>query len=471
MPPQGNKRIAEQIRGEKVVVANTIHGDVIFSGPGNTQPSIRSAEPSSEDGRQLRVFLDRVRQFWIDGVLKNSIRHEALIALGMEARTDAVEYHMHQRLKRILFALLTPFLLGYVWFCIPASTHYHIEETYSFQTTDQDAKIRLAIMLPKSGPYQNVADLRVSWEGNETRESHGSVDVVKLTGYIEATHKKVATVAYDILMRQGRMHWEAPVDDSQLQPQEGIESDHPIIVEAASQIAENPDRDNAYRIYKFAATHISSWHGEVSINGSNPDVCFQSALKAFQTRNGVCGHFANLMTALCRAADIPAQSMTGWSIPSYPPLWSTTSGPWQHPVGTHGWVEFGTSEGWKMADPSAAFKMPVKSVWFGRNDGGHLCYGERSFIAAVSKKMKSWAKTDGKMVGGMTGPYRFMAGADANGVSVRPEAMLKVVWDGRWFNSFILIVLMLVVWYCPWWWRQLKQSNSKKAQPVTRADA
>ena len=113
------------------------------------------------------------------------------------------------------------------------------------------------------------------------------------------------------------------------------------------------------------------------------------------------------MTALCRAADIPAQSMTGLSMPSYPPLWSATSGPWQHPAGTHGWVEFRTSEGWEMADPSAAFRMPVKSAWFGRNDGGHLCYGERSFINAVSKKMRAWAKTDGKLVGGMTGPYRF----------------------------------------------------------------
>jgi len=371
---------------------------------------------------------------------------------------------LNDGLKRLLFALPIPFLLGFVWFYIPASTHYHIEETYSFQSTEKDAQVRLAIMLPKSGPYQDIDSLAVSWEGDETRESHGSVDVVKFTGHIEAGHKKVATVAYDIAMCQGRVRWEAPIEDFQLQPQEGIESDHPLIVETASQIAETPDRDNAYQIFRFASTHISSWKGEASINGSNPDARVQSALKSYQTRNGVCGHFANLMTALCRAAGIPAQSISGWSIPDYPPLWSTTAGPWQHPVGTHGWVEFCTSGYWEMADPSAAFRMPVKSVWFGRNDGGHLCYGERSFIEAVSKKMKSWAKTDGKIVGGMTGPYRFMAGTDANGVSIRPEAMLKVVWDGRWFNSFILIVLMLVAWYCPGLWRKLKQSKLVKAQ-------
>jgi len=378
---------------------------------------------------------------------------------------------MNHRFKRVLFALLTPFLLGLVWFYVPASTHYHIEETYSFQSTENDAQVRLAVMLPKSGPYQDIDSSVLSWEGDETRESHGSVDVLKFTDHIEAGHKKVATVAYDIVMRQGRVRWKAPVEDPQLQPQAGIESDHPLIVEAASQIAKTSDRGNAYKIFRFASIHITSWQGEVSIDGSNPDARIQSALKAYQTRNGVCGHFANLMTALCRAAGIPAQSISGWSIPDYPPLWSTTSGPWQHPVETHGWVEFSTSEGWEMADPSAAFKMPGKSVWFGRNDGGHLCYGERLFIEAVSKKMKSWAITDGKMVGGMTGPFRFMAGANANGVSVRPEAMLKVFWDGRWFNSLILIVLMLVAWYCPGWWRKLKRSNSTKAQQRAAIDA
>ena len=254
---------------------------------------------------------------------------------------------MHQGLKRILFTLLTPFLLGLVWFYIPASTRYHVEEAYTFQSNEKDAKVRLAIMLPKGGPYQTVKNLTVSWEGTETRESHGSVDVVKFTGDIEAKQEKVATIACDIVMRQGRVRWEAPVENSQLQPQEGIESDHPIITEAASQIAESPDRESAYRIFKFTAAHISTWSGRVSIDGSNPDVRIQSALEAYQTRSGVCGQFANLMTALCRAADIPAQSMTGLSMPSYPPLWPATSGPWQHPAGTHGWVEFRTSEGWE----------------------------------------------------------------------------------------------------------------------------
>jgi hypothetical protein len=345
-----------------------------------------------------------------------------------------------------MLALLSPFLLGLVWFYVPASTRYHFEETYSFQSTAEDAEIRLAIMLPTSGPYQKVEKLAVSWDGNEMRESHGSVDVIMFSGDIGADEKKVATVFYNVILRQGRVLWDAPVDDSNLKPQEGVESDSPIIIEAVSQIAESRNREDAYHIFQFSAARISSRRGEASINGSNPDARVQSALKAYQTGNGVCGHYANLMTALCRAKGIPARSVSGWNIPAYPPLWTKTSSSWQHPAVTHAWVEFHTSEGWEMADPSAVFRIPFpKGFAFGRNDGGHLCYGERSSIGAISEEMKDWAAADSKLIGGMTGPYRFMAGADENGVSVIPKAKMKVIWDGRWFNSFVLITLLIVV--------------------------
>jgi hypothetical protein len=84
-----------------------------------------------------------------------------------------------------------------------------------------------------------------------------------------------------------------------------------------------------------------------------------------------------------------------------------------------------------MADPSAAFRMPVKSAWFGRNDGHHLCYGERSFINDVSKNMKAWA----------------------------------------WFNSFLLLIVLLVASYQPWQWLQRKLSISATAQSIVRTDA
>src|SRR5262249_5273577 len=152
----------------------------------------------------------------------------------------------------------------------------------------------------------------------------------------------------------------------------GMESGDAALVRAASQIATGQTREDAHRIYTFAARHLR-WHGE---SGTDPALRLQSALKAYQTGEGVCGHFANLMTALCRASKIPAQSISGLYMPPYPPFCSGTR-TWGSPAGTHGWAEFHTASGWEMADPSAASFFPLKWLAFGRSDGGYLSYGER----------------------------------------------------------------------------------------------
>ena len=171
-------------------------------------------------------------------------------------------------------------------------------------------------------------------------------------------------------------------------------------------------------------------------------------LEAYQNRKGVCGHFANLMTALCRAAKIPAQSVSGLHLPPYPPLWSATR-TWGSPGGTHGWVEFHTAEGWEMDDPSAAYRTPLKALSFG-NNRGHLSYGERLAHARICEGMRGWAHAAGSMVGAMSGPLRFAAAADGK-VSFLPQATVKVTWSSRWFYVVALVGLFLSGHrYCRW---------------------
>jgi hypothetical protein len=55
--------------------------------------------PTAEDRRGLLILLDRVKQFWIEGVLEQSVQHEALINLGKETKTDAVEHPWEQVLE------------------------------------------------------------------------------------------------------------------------------------------------------------------------------------------------------------------------------------------------------------------------------------------------------------------------------------------------------------------------------------
>jgi hypothetical protein len=53
-------------------------------------PSIASP-PDNEQRSQLLVLLDRVKETWIDGVLKKSLYNDALISLGKRAMDEAVE--------------------------------------------------------------------------------------------------------------------------------------------------------------------------------------------------------------------------------------------------------------------------------------------------------------------------------------------------------------------------------------------
>lgn len=48
-------------------------------------------QPNEEQRSQLLILLNRVQEFWIDGVLKQSLHHEVLISLGKRAMDEAVE--------------------------------------------------------------------------------------------------------------------------------------------------------------------------------------------------------------------------------------------------------------------------------------------------------------------------------------------------------------------------------------------
>jgi len=52
--------------------------------------------PPKEQLSQLLILRDRVKEFWIDGILKQSLHHEVLISLGKELKDKAVETPLHR---------------------------------------------------------------------------------------------------------------------------------------------------------------------------------------------------------------------------------------------------------------------------------------------------------------------------------------------------------------------------------------
>ena len=338
----------------------------------------------------------------------------------------------------IVFAVVAMvgfFLIFFVFLPVPVT--YHLTERYSFAAREHDAPVRLAVILPKTGPYQKVTDVRISWEGTCVTNRHPELDVLQLVGSVRARQTNVAVIQYTARMWQGRARWNGEVKESQRRPEPGIESANPALAERARQLASGQSREDAYRLFKFAASHLS-WPRGSRINAAI------SAAAAYEGRVGGCGEFANLTVGLMRARGIPARAVSGLFLAPQPPLWSSTK-TWNHPAGAHAWIEFYADGQWEMADPSYASFFPWKGIAFGRNDGGHLSYGDAGEHDRVFKDVCSWAAEGGRVLCAMSAPLKFAASAGADGVSVVPQAQVRWgFWDWRWLGILLVVILSLV---------------------------
>ena len=79
-----------QIQGEVINV--TVYDSVNIAGLGNRQTSGSVKPLTQQDYRNRKVLLNKVKNFWIEGVLEKSLHVKALIELGLEERLDAVEH-------------------------------------------------------------------------------------------------------------------------------------------------------------------------------------------------------------------------------------------------------------------------------------------------------------------------------------------------------------------------------------------
>jgi hypothetical protein len=65
----------------------------IFTGTGDVFVVQKSQSPGDPQAQSnLRILLQKVRTFWIEGVLEKSIHHAVLINLDKEVRPDSVEH-------------------------------------------------------------------------------------------------------------------------------------------------------------------------------------------------------------------------------------------------------------------------------------------------------------------------------------------------------------------------------------------
>jgi hypothetical protein len=333
-------------------------------------------------------------------------------------------------LKVLLCLGLITFVVLGAFFWFPAKVHYHVTESYIFSGTGENADIHLGIMLPKSGPYQWVENVEISWDGVQRVEKKSFVDVVKLSREKSGQENLEATIEYDVILPQGPVSWSAPVESFQRLPQSGIESDSECIQDQVSILCDGVSESDVYKIYSFTADYLTYSHDDDDRICSNA-----SALKAFKTGSCVCTGYAMLMTAFCRASNIPAQVIIGLIYPD--PIIKTKeiSFP-QNPGEAHAWVEYYSNGSWKMADPTLGANL-LKFLQFNRNDSHHLSYGELEQVFFVKTNLVNWALEQAEFVVGDTKCFRYVATSESGHISLTPEISIQRIWDGRLLNTII----------------------------------
>ena len=347
---------------------------------------------------------------------------------------DKYKKKMKRAIRAVIYSAFLTTISVVAFFILPAKVQYHVTEKYAFSANQMGKKIKLAVMLPKDNAYQAIDNLEIRWGGDISGADYEEVKVIKLSGHSD--HGE-AILDYDVNLFQGRIDWEGNATLQDIHPQKGIESNESVLIKKARELTAGHLDDAAQESYKFTAAYLS-WPKGTRI-GEEP-----SALIAYENRIGVCGDFANLMTALNRSINSPARSISGLSMPTYLPPKMTIERIWMHPGGAHAWVEVYDQGHWTIADPSWASRMPFDGIWFGRSMGQYLSYGETGAHEQIYEEMLQWGEESGELIGAMSAPLKFVSSSeDNNHVVITPVVRVKKGRDARWVfavSSFLVIL-------------------------------
>jgi hypothetical protein len=326
----------------------------------------------------------------------------------------------------VLTVLIITIPGAYLW--LPAKVRYHFVEKHTISVSNDQARVNIGIILPKSGPYQTVSNPKIQWGGEQEWNSYTSTDVCKLWGDIEGAQPQQVILEYDVVLPQVKTTWESPVEKKFTLPNEVIESDHPVIANKATELLNDP-----YRIYQFTANHLIFTQEECGDS-------YNSALEAYRSATGSCVGYSRLMVALCRAAGIPARVIVGTILPDefYPLQPRNAAG---IPESGHSWVEYYSRGSWHLADPSWG-KGFLSFLEFNRNDGIHLSYGEYDNFYQVRDQLFAWAARQSFI---KQEELTYIITANKDTISVSSDIGITKKWDGRWVNTFLVFAIATFV--------------------------
>jgi len=335
----------------------------------------------------------------------------------------------------LLFCLALMFIMtfgAFIW--MPASIHYRITERYILTTSDEKVSVYLGIMLPKSGPYQQIKNINISWLGDVNREYAGCVELVKLNKNIEPYSQDKAVIEYLASVSSGLVLWHDESNDCQLPNPVQSELEHPVIKKQASMITDGNSILDAYRIFSFTSQYI--------VHKSEPLACSRasSAYEAYISGVGTCCEFSRLMVGLAHAAGIPARSISGVLMPDLELPGEMITSEDSHPGEAHAWVELAQGDLWTMADPTWGSEG-WQLTSFGRNDGRHLRYGDAKVEAEIYQELRSWAAAYTPLSAKRFAGLKYVLAAIPKDIQMKVVVSVQKGWDGRWLNAILVLVI------------------------------
>lgn len=285
---------------------------------------------------------------------------------------------------------------------------YLVTETYEV-TAPMGENISMDVDLPMTYGIQQIRDLDVAGLSEYTLEEKDGYRILhgQLSGNGGST---VVSLQYKVTALSGEISWENDVKPEYLSPGQFVDSDHSDILATVKPLCADTDRETVRNIFDFVVKHMR-------FDPSN-DHAPRKASEVLSDMTGVCEDYANLMTALLRAADIPAKSITGMT---YRTL-ERNPGSWEHSAseGSHAWVEFFIENQWHFADPTWGMDF------FDECDGYHISYGLEPMIAdeAYGDYFNEIESRGYLFALSVTAPFKVSVYSKSTGVTVVPTVRI-----------------------------------------------
>lgn len=291
---------------------------------------------------------------------------------------------------------------------------FTITETFSI-TSASGSETYLSVALPISGGYQEISNLLVDGADEYVLEYFNGWRNLTIRVPSDGC-EAVVTISYTARLLRNVEPWDRVVLAEYTQPQQFIDSDNEAIIALGRKLRGECDFETARNISDYVYRFIN-WPVAGSRFGYR-----LSASELLEYPIGVCGDFANLMTALLRAEGIPARNISGLVLRLDRLAFSST-GDWEHPAGAHGWVEFFADGRWHFADPSWG--------WFDRNATEHLSFGVYDMYVRsdFQQNLSDRVVQKGFYIrGSMSAPFRFILYSLDENATVIPRASVNFSW-------------------------------------------